>query len=358
MNLWLLLGRRDTPTDGVEEYCQFLAQALRRRQHSAQIVRVPWIEVGWQAGLKRMYASLRDSPSNWVVMQFTNLMWSRRGFPVRALAVAGVARLAGKNLCIVFHDPSGFSGSYLRDRIRRLVQHSVMRALVSISQQSVLTVSHQGAPWIRRGKGAVPKVIPVGSNIPPRVVPVEMRTDGHLFTIGVFGVTEGHVHEAREIAEVANRSAAELGAVQLLLFGRGVDAATSWVRQCIESGVLVKAGGVMLPETVSEWLRSLDVLLFLRGVVSSGRTTAVAAIAHGLPVVGCYGNETAEPITEAGVALVAPGDIPGLSREVVRIARDAQFANELRRRSEDAYKRYFSWDRIAEQFEEALRCAQ
>jgi hypothetical protein len=37
-----LLGRRDEPTDAVEEYCRYLAGALRDRGFAMELTRVPW----------------------------------------------------------------------------------------------------------------------------------------------------------------------------------------------------------------------------------------------------------------------------------------------------------------------------
>ena len=46
-----------------------------------------------------------------------------------------------------------------------------------------------------------------------------------------------------------------------------------------------------------------DVLLFVRGHISTRRGSAIAGIACGLPVIAFEGPETAAPITEAGLAL-------------------------------------------------------
>lgn len=356
MKLWLLLGRRDTPTDGIEDYCQLLAGALGRRGHKTEVVRLSWMDRGWWAGLWGMRKALTRSRVEWVIMQFTPLMWSRRGFPVRALAVAGVVRLAGISLCTLIHDPSGFPGKRLRDRTRRAVQHGVMRALVRISQQSVVTVERKEVPWLSADARHAPRTIPVGSNILPAAV--GSRDGDDIFTISIFAITEGRRDEAYQIAEVANRVASELGGVQLLLFGRGVEIAAPWVEQKAGTGVRIRANGVLPSHDVSDWLRRSNAMLFIRGTVSSRRTTVISAIAHGLPVVGYRGEETGQVITEAGVSLVPSGDAAGLVRELVRIASDPQWAAELRQRSADAYERYFSWDRIAGLFVETLSCAR
>ena len=42
-----LLGRRDEPTDAVEEYCRYLGEALRAHDFELELVRVAWLEDGW-----------------------------------------------------------------------------------------------------------------------------------------------------------------------------------------------------------------------------------------------------------------------------------------------------------------------
>ncbi|MCS7313283.1 MAG: hypothetical protein NZ742_10305, partial [Acidobacteria bacterium] len=122
-----------------------------------------------------------------------------------------------------------------------------------------------------------------------------------------------------------------------------------------DSQVQLTVVGVAHAEALSRWLGQSDAFLFVRGGVSSRRGTVIAAIAHGVPVVGYQSVETAWPITDAGVALVEFGDVEGLSRSLLRLARDPAWAAELRERHRQAYTQYFSWDRIAERVEAILQ---
>jgi hypothetical protein len=49
-----LLGRRDEPTDAVEEYCQHLGMALVAHDIQLEIRRVPWNQHGWPASLEAL----------------------------------------------------------------------------------------------------------------------------------------------------------------------------------------------------------------------------------------------------------------------------------------------------------------
>ena len=50
----MLLGRRDEPTDAVEEYCRYLGDALRAHSIETELVRVGWSERGWPSSLKEL----------------------------------------------------------------------------------------------------------------------------------------------------------------------------------------------------------------------------------------------------------------------------------------------------------------
>ena len=57
----LLLGRKDEPTDAVEEYCNYLSEALGNRAVKSEIVRVAWHERGWATAVE----DLRLAAANW-----------------------------------------------------------------------------------------------------------------------------------------------------------------------------------------------------------------------------------------------------------------------------------------------------
>jgi hypothetical protein len=86
--------------------------------------------------------------------------------------------------------------------------------------------------------------------------------------------------------------------------------------------------GLLTPERIVECLASSDVLLFVRGTISSRRGSAIAGIACGLPVIAMAGSETAAPITDAGVVLLPDsasyGDLERQWSAFLRIANIAR----------------------------------
>ena len=80
----LLLGRRDEPTDGVADYCDKLKEAGRQHGLMFEPVRIAWDEKGWNSALADFRGTAAGWRDRWVLLQFTTLAWSRRGFPLRA----------------------------------------------------------------------------------------------------------------------------------------------------------------------------------------------------------------------------------------------------------------------------------
>src|SRR5437016_2842342 len=117
-----LLGRGDAPTDGLEDYCTWLGRALVTRGHDLDRIRVPWSDVGWLRALWRLWPESVGWGGRWVLVQYTAMSWSRRGFPLRFLAVLAILRLRSCRIAVVFHDPSGCPGCRWIDRLRRTYQ--------------------------------------------------------------------------------------------------------------------------------------------------------------------------------------------------------------------------------------------
>jgi glycosyltransferase involved in cell wall biosynthesis len=144
--------------------------------------------------------------------------------------------------------------------------------------------------------------------------------------------------------------------LRLVAFGRHADDNEYFLCEGLRDvAVDVQVSGVLPSEEVARRLSSSDVLLFVRGHISSRRGSAIAGIACGLPVIAYGGPETAAPITEAGVVLVSPNEKDGLGEALVRVLSEREYRASLAARSRRAYEQYFSWEAIAAQYAEAIR---
>jgi glycosyltransferase involved in cell wall biosynthesis len=137
--------------------------------------------------------------------------------------------------------------------------------------------------------------------------------------------------------------------------GRHSDTAEKALKNLMDKlPIEVSALGVLPGEEIVRHMASCDVLLFVRGGISSRRGSAIAGIACGLPVVALEGPETASPITEAGVVFADPKRQRGFGEALLKVLSDAEYRAALAKRSQRAQQRHFSWKAIAAQYAEEL----
>lgn len=358
MKIIALLGRPDEPTDAVEAYCGFLHAALSSRGVSTEVVRVGWHEHGWAAALQKLRANAEEWHGSWVFLQYTALAWSARGFPWRLLRILSLLRRAGARVGVVYHDPEPFTPIGGVGQIRRLVQVWTMKRALRMCDLAVFTVAPEKLSWL---KSAPPRgtLIPVGANLPSDAA--ESATNPRASTIptvSVFGVTGGRAgqEECTAIASAVAFAAREIGQLRLVVFGRNADSAEPGLRAALANApVESQFYGVVPAEEIRRILCSCDVLLFVRGPISTRRGSAIAGIACGLPIIGWAGPETGAPITDAGIVFVEPSNTQQLGEALTRVLRDRSYRQSLADRSRDAQRKYFSWEVIAESYLEAMK---
>lgn len=356
-----LLGRRDEPTDAVEEYSRYLGAALAEHSFDVEVRRVPWNEHGWPDSLNALRLQAESWRGIWVLLQYTNLAWSARGFPGRFLRVIRVLRKAKCRICVVFHDAEPFSGNRLIDRIRRAVQLRVMRDAIAFSDFAVLTVPPARSSWLQNPPANV-CFIPVGANLPQPLLEQDHSLLHEPPTIAVYSITGGTPgdRETTEIVRAVRYAAAKVGKLRLLVFGRHAEVRENALRDGLRDyQVEVRVEGVLEADALVDRFAASDVLLFLRGTISSRRGSAIAGIACGLPVIGLCGPETDSPITDAGVILLegrATGEdlTDRFGEALVKVLSDKAYRCHLAARSRSAQKHHFAWSAIARRYAEIL----
>src|SRR5689334_2015810 len=140
VNVGIVVGRADVPTDGVLEYGRRLSNALSQRGHSVWLssrtdVGLPWQRKGWVGPCP--FEDVADV----ILLQYTNLGWSERGFPSRVLPLARRLRGPGRRLVVTVHD-GPFFGSGLLAAGRSRFQGGVIRSLVRHADAGVFTTQY------------------------------------------------------------------------------------------------------------------------------------------------------------------------------------------------------------------------
>jgi len=228
-----------------------------------------------------------------------------------------------------------------------------------LADLAILNVPPENAPWVPAGlRKAV--CIPVGANLPS---PDRGWSQGNVSkteppSVVVFSLSEGRVlaHEVQTISEAVRYAEEKLGTLRLVVAGRNSEAGGLLLKEKLAgTRVEVMIYGLLAGEKLVPLLCSCDVMLFVRGPISSRRGSAIAGIACGLPIVAQEGWETGWPITEAGLVVLPRDQEPDYGQALLRVLSDRSYALSLAERSRQAYLRYFSWDVIAAQYLEALR---
>jgi len=215
-----------------------------------------------------------------------------------------------------------------------------------------------------RGYGLEPYLIPIGSNISPRLPPGYDREEWR----ARWGVKEetllsyfGLLHESKGV-ETLLRALARLleggKRVKLLMIGGKTgasDPTTSDYAHRMEAlwrelGLEILWTGYVDDEEVSANLLASDMcVLPYKDGVSLRRGSLMAALAHGLPIVSTWPEtEVRELVEGQNIALVPPEDVGALAGKIQELAA----SEGLRRRLGDGAKRLsqaFSWERIAEE---------
>jgi glycosyltransferase involved in cell wall biosynthesis len=354
-----LLGRPDAPTDAVEEYCRYLGEALIEKDFELVIERVAWRESGWNRAASKLRRHAKGWRGAWVLVQYTALAWSARGFPLRFPRVLTTLKAAGVRVGVVFHDVEPYSGKRAIDVLRRQAQMHAMLQSLSLCDAAVFTVPMENVSWVKRPSGKA-CFIPVGANLPTSGEANSRKgiSTGGKLSVAVFGITGGESGrtEIELIVEAVRFAASRVGNLRLIVLGRNAQSAEEELRDRFrDSPVELHVLGVLPGEDVVRSLSVSDVLLFVRGHISTRRSSAIAGIACGLPVIAFEGPETAAPITEAGLALFSPQRKGDLGDVLLRVLEDEHYRALLAQRSWLAQRQYFSWHAIAARYAEFMR---
>src|SRR6202166_3448289 len=165
MECMAILGSREVPTDGVQDYCCFLRDALANEGVNLTLTQVRWAEIGRRASRQELLEAVKGKQSTFFLLQYTALSWSRRGFALPAVGILKLLKKNGARCAVVFHDPDGYAGNRAVDRLRRGVQRYAMKRLVRLSDLAIFTLPRNQISWLP-GDSRNFIFIPVGANLP------------------------------------------------------------------------------------------------------------------------------------------------------------------------------------------------
>jgi hypothetical protein len=233
-------------------------------------------------------------------------------------------------------------------------QEWVLRKLHRAAAKSIFTVPLETVSWLPAAEARA-AFIPIGANIPEAISAAgpSRERGGALRTVAVFCLSQGKnrsaevadlVHAARYVQNVGVPS-------RLVVLGKGSSEARTDIEGALAgSGVEIVILGRLGAEDISQVLSEASVLLFVYGIVSPARGSALVGVACGLPIVGYAGGAEGTPLEEAGVELVPYRDRDALAAALAHVLTDARLHATLCERSRRAQEKYFSWRAIADRY--------
>ena len=286
----------------------------------------------------------------WVLLQYNPFSYGRAGFAPRLMRQVRELQSRQIPMAVMVHEAwidiadtrSALIGSWQRAQLRDVLRFA----------ERVMTSTEALAAEI--GNGAVH--VPIASNIPPAAVSREtaraqLALEDRL-VVALFG--QDHPTRALGYAEAAIASLAKAhGPESLVVLNLGARAPLV----AVPSGVELRTPGQLAADAVSLHLRAADLaaLPFTDGL-QTRRTTLMAALAHGLPVVGLRGPKTDALLVNAtGVVTLSPvGEQGAFAKSAVELTRDLSALRARGIAAEALYMSTFDWPVLASKVSDVL----
>jgi glycosyltransferase involved in cell wall biosynthesis len=341
--LAIVSSERPDRIDAIRDHTFLLAEALRKRA----------IEVDLQLrGPTGHRQRIRGAAERGVVgpldaydgliVQYNPFMWGRWGFAPGLVADVARLRLRRRRpfTVLLVHEPYVPMVSW-RWALMGLWQRAQLRALRLGVDRTCASIE----AWARALAGTH---LPVGSNLPDmrgargsRRTALNMGSD--VVVLATF--SSGHPSRLLELVTTSVEAVAARGhKVALLNLGAGAPRITP------PGSVVVFQPGELPAQEVASWLAAADVFLapFVDGV-STRRSSMMAALQHGLAVVGTDGALTDGLLRRSTEAIrLVPVERADLFRAaVVELAGDENARRELGVRARMLYERSFDWAVVA-----------
>jgi glycosyltransferase involved in cell wall biosynthesis len=292
-----------------------------------------------------------DRPT--VLVQYNPFMYGRWGFAPHLLRYAKQMRGGGSRIVLFVHEPFVPLRS-LRLILMGMWQRLQLRVLASTSDVVLTSIEAWSRDLARWHPRRPTHHLPVASNLPDmRHCRAAQRDRLDVGADDIVLATFGTDHPSHLVEHVRRAAAActrHPGRTVLLELGSRTprftdDAAT---------GAVVIHPGIEPAEDLASKLAAADVFMapFVDGV-STRRTTLMAALQHGIAVVGTDGplTDTILRRSTRAMALVPVDDVDRFAHTVAGLATRPEERRQRGLAARILYEREFSWDVLAQRVE-------
>jgi len=329
----LVAYRSTGDVDAIDEYSRRLVEALGKRGNPAS-----YSPVGLPPP-RRVDLGLA-----WILVQYNPFSYGRWGVaPGIVRDAIGIRHRLAAPLAVMVHEgwvrthdwKSGLMGGYQRMQLRSL---SRVANIVMATGQT-----------LARELGPDSVYIPPASNITPVGASFQTARDrlglGDELVVALFG--RSNPGRALGYAEAAIDAIAQVqDPNRLLVFNLGADAPSVYTHPTIR---VVRPGRISAEQLSLHLLASDLMLLPFTDGLSTRRTTLMAALAHGLPVLGLRSSATEDMILERKdvFALTPAGDQDAYRRVAANIIKDRGCLRGRGQAGRRLYLEHFDWPHVA-----------
>lgn len=356
----LTILSRDAPpvTGGIADHTAHLARALAARGHEVSLVTgvpadaIDGVHVLASEGFDRIAAGaiateVASTLPEAVLWAYNPFSYGSRGLARRAIPLARALRseLPYARLVLFAHELWYPPGRGAIGMVWRSAQRRAGRGVLRIVDAAIVTTDERAEELDALGHHAT--MIPVGSNLPDLPADPAARTRLPI-PLDAFVVTHlGGVGPGRDLATgLDGFTRFRVGRADACL----VLAGDTGPLPRLPAGVT--ATGRRTGADLAVLLRASDIYLHLDpvGPTPGRRTTLVAALQAGLPVLAFDGEQT-EAWFRGNARLVKPGDPEALAAAMRELASDPDMRARLGQASRERYEADFTWTRISERVE-------
>jgi glycosyltransferase involved in cell wall biosynthesis len=343
----LLVAQSTTQADGIRDYTRMLLQTLRRSALEAELFE--WANGGTLSAISNGGTPVDLEALDALVVQYNPFSFGRWGFaPQLPLFLARLRRRRPRPLVAVMFHETYVDMRNLRWALMGSWQRSQLLAMQAVADVQFCSIQRWTERLLRTSPGRPVHHLPVASNLPDarsqrgrgRAL---LGVDADTIVLSCMGLRHpGRLEE--HVLAAAREAGAVAPSVLLLDLGPGEQS-----DQRLAANVRLLSTGFLEVDELACYLAASDVFLapYMDGV-STRRTTVMAALAHGVPVVGTAGHLTDDVLRHApGLALVEVGAPERFADTTSRLVRDAEQRVELGAAGRRLYETSFDWPVLA-----------
>ncbi|MEW6558370.1 MAG: glycosyltransferase family 4 protein, partial [Elusimicrobiota bacterium] len=381
----LLLISRHFPNifGGVSDYTYHLSNALSKEGYEVYVltskdekvinnagdkVKVLPVVVRWNfRGLPQIIKEIKEVNPDWILLQYVPHMYSHCAIPVYIAELSILLCLMRFKLITTFHEIA------IRFDLKKpkywgiaIIERLIAYILCICSNRVVVSIEYF-RKMLKPFKYKIIKM-PVGSNVLPYEIPEEenqnlrkkIAPNGE-FIISTFG-SSGYWRRNDILLKAVKVYLDGMGqdSLKIIIIGKAsLDIKLLEMIDKLNLRRVVHLTGILSPEEIYRYLAISDLFVLIDtdayGGINIKSTSLASAYAAILPIIGNRGILTDNFFRDKeNIFLINSINIEEILSAILELVNNEELRYKLKKGSEETYKNYLSWDRIAEGYEKIL----